>query len=75
VKGQQELKAEKDHGTGICIVQPYKYDEETSLRKFYTTIIMHEYPFNIAEHEYFVEFIKSLKPTFPMKRLSAPKIG
>jgi hypothetical protein len=67
VKGQQELKAEKDHGTGICIVQPYKYDEETSLRKFYTTIIMHEYPFNIAEHEYFVEFIKSLKPTFPMK--------
>jgi hypothetical protein len=27
---------------------------------------MHEYPFNIVEHEYFVEFIKSLKPTFPM---------
>jgi hypothetical protein len=67
MKGQQELKVENDHGTGICIVQPYKYDEETSLRKFYTAIIMHEYPFNIVEHEYFVEFIKSLKPTFPMK--------
>jgi hypothetical protein len=28
---------------------------------------MHEYPFNIVEHRHFVEFIKSLKPTFPMK--------
>jgi hypothetical protein len=67
VKGQQDLKAEKDHGTSICVVQPYKYDERTSLRKLYTVIIMHEYPFNIVEHEYFVDFIKSLKPTFPMK--------
>jgi hypothetical protein len=32
MRGQQELKAEKDHGTSICIVQPYKYDEEISLR-------------------------------------------
>ena len=28
---------------------------------------MHEYPFNISEHEYFVEFIKSLRPSFPIK--------
>lgn len=28
---------------------------------------MHEYPFNIAEHEYFVDFIKSLLPNFPIK--------
>jgi hypothetical protein len=28
---------------------------------------MHEYPFNIVEHDYFVEFIKSLHPSFPIK--------
>jgi hypothetical protein len=28
---------------------------------------MHEYPFNIVDHEYFVEFIKSLRPSFPIK--------
>ncbi|EEC75436.1 hypothetical protein OsI_11966 [Oryza sativa Indica Group] len=28
---------------------------------------MHEYPFSIVEHEYFVDFIKSLRPTFPLK--------
>jgi hypothetical protein len=28
---------------------------------------MHEYPFNIVEHEYFVDFIKSLRPSFPIK--------
>jgi len=33
----------------ITAVQPYRYDEEASLRKFYLAIIMHEYPFNISE--------------------------
>jgi hypothetical protein len=28
---------------------------------------MHEYPFQIIEHNYFVDFIKSLRPSFPMK--------
>jgi hypothetical protein len=28
---------------------------------------MHEYPFNISKHEYFVEFIKSLRPRFFIK--------
>jgi len=28
---------------------------------------MHEYPFNIVEHEYLVDFIKSLRPSFPIK--------
>jgi hypothetical protein len=28
---------------------------------------MHEYPFQIVEHNYFVDFIKSLRPSFPMK--------
>ncbi|KAK3130001.1 hypothetical protein QOZ80_6BG0487660 [Eleusine coracana subsp. coracana] len=28
---------------------------------------MHEYPFSMSEHYYFVEFIKSLRPSFPLK--------
>ncbi|KAL6507485.1 hypothetical protein OROGR_023680 [Orobanche gracilis] len=63
--GQQQLKVEnKDNVTSV---EPYRYDQEASLRKFHLAIIMHEYPFNIVEHEYFVAFIKSLRPSFPMK--------
>ncbi|KAK8453774.1 hypothetical protein SEVIR_5G340775v4 [Setaria viridis] len=64
VKGQQQLKVEKDEKKDITFVVPYRYDEDASLRKFYLAIVMHEYPFNISEHEYFVEFIKSLRSTF-----------
>jgi hypothetical protein len=67
VKGQMQLKEEKDAETGITVVVPYRYDEEASLKKFYLAIVMHEYPFNISEHEYFVDFIKSLSPTFPIR--------
>ena len=67
VKGQQLLKSETDHEKGMTVIEPYKYDQEVSLRKLYIAIIMHEYPFNIVEHEYFVEFIKSLRPNFPIK--------
>jgi len=63
VKGQQQLKVEKDGKKDITAVVPYRYDEEASLRKFYLAKVMHEYPFNIFEHEYFVEFIKSMRPT------------
>ena len=58
---------EKDNGKGIKVVVPFRYDEEASLRKFYLAIVMHECPFNILEHEYFVQFIKSLRPSFPIK--------
>ena len=67
MKGQLQLKCEKDGEKNITTVQPYRYDEEASLKKFYLAIIMHEYPFNISEHEYFVDFIKSLRPSFPIK--------
>jgi hypothetical protein len=67
VKGQQQLNIEKDHGKDMTVVQPFKYDLEVSLKKFYLAIIMHEYLFNIVEHKYFVEFIKSLRPSFPIK--------
>jgi hypothetical protein len=43
------------------------YDQEESLKNFYLAIIMHEYPFNIVEHDYFVDFIKSLRPSFPLR--------
>ena len=67
VKGQQQLKVGKDPGTEITHVQPYKYDQEVSLQKLNLAITMHEYPFNIVEHEYLVDFIKSLRPNFPIK--------
>lgn len=63
--GQQLLNLKKsESGTSV---ETYRYDEAVSLKKFYLAIIMHEYPFNIVEHEYFVDFIKSLRPTFPIK--------
>jgi len=66
-KGQQHLTTKKDNETGIAIVQPYKYDQEASVRKFYEAMIVHEYPFNMVEHEYFQEWVKSLRPHYPLK--------
>ncbi|CAD6270876.1 unnamed protein product [Miscanthus lutarioriparius] len=51
----------------VEVVEPYKYDQEVSLQKLNLAITMHEYPFNIVEHEYLVDFIKSLRPNFPIK--------
>jgi hypothetical protein len=67
VKGQQQLHVGKNPGSQIGHVQPYKYDEEASLKKLNLAITMHEYPFNVVEHEYLVDFIKSLRPSFPIK--------
>jgi hypothetical protein len=67
VKGQLQLKAEKDNGKDVTAIVPYRYDYETSLKKLYLAVIMHEYPFNIVEHDYFVQFIKSLRPSFTFK--------
>jgi hypothetical protein len=65
--GQQQLKVGKDPGTELTHVKPFKYDQEISLKKLNLAITMHEYPFNIVEHEYLVDFIKSLRPSFPLK--------
>jgi hypothetical protein len=74
LKGQLQLKSEKDNGKDVTTIQPYRYDQEASLKKLYLAIIMHEYPFNMVEHDYFVEFIKSLRPSFPLKsRITARK--
>jgi hypothetical protein len=74
VKGQLQLKAEKNHGKDVNTIQPYRYDQEAGVKKLYLAIIMHQYPFNIVEHDYFVEFIKSLRPSFPLKsRITARK--
>jgi hypothetical protein len=64
LKGQQILS---QSGNSIGT---YKYDENASVRLLYYAIIMHEYPFSIAQHKYFVKFIKSLRPSFPMKKVS-----
>lgn len=60
-RGQQELELKQGE------VQTFRYDPEESLQKFYTAVIMHEYPFCMVEHEYFVDFIKSLRPSFAFK--------
>jgi hypothetical protein len=74
VKGQLQLKTEKDHGKDITVIEPYKYDQEVSLKKLYLAIVMHEYPFNMVEHDYFVEFIKSLRLSFTlMSRVTVRK--
>jgi hypothetical protein len=42
------------------------YIEEASVRKYYLAIIMHEYPINFCEHEYTNDFIRSLRPNYPL---------
>jgi hypothetical protein len=61
LKGQQHLTQNGD------TIATYKYDENFSVRLLYYAIIMHEYPFSIAQHKYLVKFIKSLRPSFPLK--------
>ena len=41
------------------VIQNFKFDPEESLTKFYKAIIMHDYPFKMVKHEFFVDFIKS----------------
>ena len=67
VEGQQQLNVGKNTGSEIAHIVPFKYDQEVSLRKLNLAITMHEYPFNIVENEYLVDFIKSLRPSFPIK--------
>ena len=67
VKGQQQIKTENDEKNGVTIVKPFKYDQEESLKKFYMAMIVHEYPFNMAEHEFFQDWVKSLRPHYPLK--------
>lgn len=68
ITGQQKLVLNKVEGNESMVAPAtFRYDESTSLKKFYLSIIMHEYPFNIVDHEYLVDFIHSLHPTFPIK--------
>lgn len=67
-KGQQELHLQKGVGnSNSTVVQNFKFDPEESLSKFYKAIIMHDYPFKMVDHEFFVNFIKSLRPSFAFK--------
>jgi hypothetical protein len=71
-KGQHQLTTGKDSETEIAIVKPYKYDQEASLKRLYEAMIVHEYPFNMVEHEVFVEWVKSMRPHFPLKSRPRP---
>jgi hypothetical protein len=64
-RGQQELHLQNVGNSTVA--QNFKFDAEESLNKFYKAIIMHDYPFKMVEHEFFVDFIKSLRPHFAFK--------
>jgi hypothetical protein len=64
---QQILKGQQILNQSGNAIATYKYDENASVRLLYYAIIMHEYPFSIAQHKYFLKFVKSLRPSFPMK--------
>jgi hypothetical protein len=65
--GQQTLSLVKGEGSTAIVQTSTRYDPEVSLRKWHMSLIMHDYPFAMAEHEYFVEFIKSLRSSFSFK--------
>ncbi|KAJ1253533.1 hypothetical protein BS78_K242300 [Paspalum vaginatum] len=65
VRGQQELHLQS--GGNSTVVQNFKFDPDDSLKKFYKAVIMHDYPFKMVDHEFFVDFIKSLRPHFAFK--------
>ena len=64
---QQILKGQQILNQSGNAIATYKYDENASVRLLYYAIIMHEYPFSISQHKYFLKIIKSLKSSFPMK--------
>jgi hypothetical protein len=55
LKGKLQLRAKTDLDKDVTNGVPYKLDYETTLKRFYSTIIIHEYPFKIVEHDYFVD--------------------
>jgi hypothetical protein len=72
--GQQLLKVEKK-GDDAETVDTFKYDQAVSLHKFYLAIIMHEYPFSIVQHYYLRDFIRSLRPSFPLRCRNTAKVA
>ncbi|KAM0832754.1 hypothetical protein ACQ4PT_064700 [Festuca glaucescens] len=73
--GQQTLSLVKGDGNTTIVQTSNRYDPEVSLRKWHMALIMHDYPFAMAEHEYFVDFIKSLRYGFSFKsRITTRKL-
>lgn len=54
--------AEKDKTNSI---QPHEFDQDLSRHELARMIILHEYPFSIAEDVGFRSFVRSLQPLFP----------
>ncbi|KAJ4758119.1 Zinc finger BED domain-containing protein DAYSLEEPER [Rhynchospora pubera] len=63
-KGQKELNATRVGEEEK--LEAFRYDEDVSKKKLALAIAMHEYPFKMMQHEFFVDFIKSLRPSFPL---------
>lgn len=69
LRNHYNAKHQVSKGQGVIntIGETFKYDEELSRKNLTLAIVMHEYPFRIAEHEYCVNFVKSPRLSFPMK--------
>lgn len=50
----------------FAMVKNHKYDQEKSRIDFARMVILHNYPFNMAEHEYFEIFFNGIQPMFKL---------
>ena len=67
VKGQLMLQTSLQKEDGTSSLSTYTYDGDVSRKKLIRMFVMHEYPFAMVEHEGFIDFIKSLRPSFELK--------
>lgn len=54
-------------------VKNHEFDQEKSIMEFARIVIMHNYPFNMVEHEYLEILFNGLQPMF--KLLSRNSVG
>lgn len=64
--GQQKLSISKSSLEAAAIVKNHKFDQLKSRMDFAKMVIMHNYHFNMAEHEYFEIFCNGLQPMFKL---------
>lgn len=60
------LAITKNTSGSSAMVKNHKFDQEKSRMDFARMVIMHNYPSNMAEHEYFEIFLNGLQPMFKL---------
>jgi len=64
--GQQMLSISKSFLETAAIVKNHKFVQLESRMDFAKMVIVHNYPFNMVEHEYFEIFCNGLQPMFKL---------